>query len=274
MKHLPTHSIVSAITVMVFFTSSLNALATINLGSAADFTILAKAGVTTTGATSVVGDIGVSPIAASSITGFGLVPDASNEFSTSSLVTGKIYAADYDSPTPSILSTAVSDMEAAYTDAAGRAGPDFLNYLGGNLGGETLSAGLYKWTSGLNINNSILLDASGDSSAVWIFQVSDRLILASNASIFLGGGANVSNIFWQTAGGATLGTDSHFEGNILTATDIAANTNATINGRLLAQTGVTLQGNSVIGVPEPAAFAILAGLSVLGFTVIQRRRVA
>src|SRR3972149_6434781 len=73
---------------------------TVNLGTAGNFVILAKSGISTTGTTSITGDIGVSPIDSSAITGFGLIMDSSNTFSTSSLVTGKIYAADYTTPTP------------------------------------------------------------------------------------------------------------------------------------------------------------------------------
>ncbi|MDO8727804.1 MAG: ice-binding family protein, partial [Candidatus Methanoperedens sp.] len=90
----------------------------VNLGTAGNFVILAKSGISTTGTTSITGDIGVSPIDSSAITGFGLIMDSSNKFSTSSLVTGKVYAADYTTPTPATMTAAISDMETAYTDAA------------------------------------------------------------------------------------------------------------------------------------------------------------
>ena len=96
-----------------------------------------------------VGDIGVSPAAATYITGFGLIMDASNQFSTSSLVTGKVYAAVYAVPTPVKMTTAVSDMQIAYTNAAGRKLPDFTELGGGNIGGKTLTPGLYKWRPAL-----------------------------------------------------------------------------------------------------------------------------
>ncbi len=98
----------------------------VNLGSTAHFAILAQAGISTTGVTAIpVGDIGVSPAAASYITGFGLTLDASGTYSTSSLVTGKVYAADYRTPTPSNMTAAVGDMSIAYNDAAGRSPTDY-----------------------------------------------------------------------------------------------------------------------------------------------------
>jgi hypothetical protein len=98
--------------------------APMNLGTAGNFAILAKTGISTTGTTHITGAIGMSPAAATYITGFGLIMDASGAFSTSSLVVGNVYAADYTSPTPTTMTTAVSDMETAYTSAAGRTSPD------------------------------------------------------------------------------------------------------------------------------------------------------
>lgn len=147
-----------------------NAATLVDLGSSSDFTVLSKSGISNTGTTtSIDGDIGVSPIGSTAITGFNLTMDSSGEFATSPQVTGQVFASDYASPTPSKLGTAVSDMEAAYTDAAGRANPDSLNLSSGNLNGENLAAGLYKWTSAVTITDSISLDGGGDPNAVWIF---------------------------------------------------------------------------------------------------------
>ena len=140
------------------------------LGSAGNFVILAKAGVSTTGTTAVVGDIGVSLAAASYITGFGLIMDASNKFSTSALVTGKVYAADYAPPTPANMTTAVSDMETAYTDAAGRTLPDFTELGAGDISGMTLAPGLYKWGTGVLITGAGVT-LSGGKNDVWVFQI-------------------------------------------------------------------------------------------------------
>jgi PKD repeat protein len=221
-------------------------LAPVNLGTAGNYAILAKSGITTTGTTMITGNIGVSPIAATSMTGFGLIMDPSNQFSTtivsSSLVVGRVYAADYASPTPAILTTAVLNMEAAYTDAASRA-PDVTELGAGNIGGLTLAPGVYKWGTGVLIPTDVTL--SGGPDDVWIFQIPGTLDIASGKQVILSGGAQAKNIFWQVAGATTLGTYSTFNGNILAATNIALQTGATLNGRALAQTAVTLDANTV-----------------------------
>jgi len=227
------------------------AQAPVDLGSASNFVILAKSGISTTGNTSIVGDIGVSPIAATAITGFGLIMDSSNQFSTSSLVTGKVYAADYAVPTPAKMTTAVLDMEAAYTDAAGRTDPDETELGAGNIGGMTLAPGLYKWSSGVTIPTDVTL--SGGKNAVWIFQIAGTLDISSATKVILSGGAQAKNIFWAVAGVVALGTTSEFNGNILAKTMIAMNTGATLNGRALAQTAVTLIANTITVPGGPVA---------------------
>ena len=216
--------------------------ATVNLGSAGNFVILSKTGVSTTGATSVVGDVGVSPAAASYATGFGLTLPAGGTYSTSSLVTGKVYASDYASPTPMTLTTAVGDMQTAYTDAMGRAA-DVTELSAGNIGGLTFAPSVYKWGTSVLIPTDITL--SGNANDVWIFQIAQNLTVSSGAKIILAGGAKSSNIFWVVAGQTTLGTNSVMNGNILDQTAIVLNTGATLNGRALAQTAVTLDANSV-----------------------------
>jgi hypothetical protein len=199
--------------------------APVNLGTADNFVILSKTGISTTGSTSIIGDIGVSPAAATYITGFGLVVDSSNTFSTSSLVTGKVYAPGYSDPTPANLTAAVSDMETAYTDAAGRTDPTATELGSGNIGGMTLAPGLYKWSTGVTIPTDVTL--SGGANDVWIFQIAQNLDLSSATHIILSGGAQASNIFWQVAGQTTLETTSVFNGNILDQTAIVLNTGAT-----------------------------------------------
>ena len=220
--------------------------APVALGTAENFAILTKAGITTTGTTAIVGDMGVSPIAATAITGFSLSADASNTFSTSPLVTGKIYAADYAAPTPTYMTTAISDMETAYTDAAGRPAATalpFLNLGSGTLSNQTLAPGIYTWGSGVTIPTNLTFN--GGANDVWILQVGGTLAISSNMQILLAGGAQAKNIFWQVSGAVTLNTGSHFEGIILTATNVAMATGASMNGRLLAQTAVTLDANAV-----------------------------
>ncbi len=215
----------------------------VDLGTAGNFAILAKSGISATGVTTINGNIGVSPIDATAITGFGLIMDSSNQFSTSSLVNGSVYAADYSPPTPAIMTAAISDMEIAYTDAAGRTLPDHTELGAGNIGGMTLAPGLYKWGTGVTIPTDVTL--SGNSSDVWVFQIAQTLDISPAKSVILSGGALAQNIFWQVGGQTTLGTTSVFNGIILSQTAVVLNTGATLNGKALAQTAVTLDANTV-----------------------------
>ncbi len=240
----PTPTPTPAPTSTITPTPTTSGPAAVNLGAAADFVILAKAGISTTGTTAIDGNIGVSPIAATAITGFGLIMDASNLFSTSSLITGNVYAPGYASPTPANLTAAVSAMETAYSDAAGRTLPTATELGAGNIGGLTLAPGLYKWSTGVTIPTNITL--SGGANDIWIFQIAQTLTVSSSVHINLSGGAQAKNIFWQVAGQTTLGTTSVFNGNILCQTAIVMNTGVTLFGRALAQTAVTLDASVVM----------------------------
>lgn len=215
----------------------------VNLGSAGDYAILAKTAITTTGATHIWGNLGISPEAATAMTGFGLIMDASGTFSTSSLVTGYVYAADYTAPTPSTLTTAVSDMETAYTNAAGVA-PDYTNAHAGDVTGQTLTPGCYVWSTGVLVS-AAGVTISGAASDVWIFQIAQDLTVENGAQVYLTGGADPANIFWQVAGHVTLGTTVAMKGVILCATNIAMSNGATLEGLALAQTAVTMDANFV-----------------------------
>ena len=215
----------------------------VNLGTAGTYVMLAKSGISTVPTSAVTGNLGVSPAAATYITGFSLTADSTNVFSTSTQVTGKIYAANYAVPTPSNLTTAVGDMELAFTDAAGRA-PDFTELGAGDISGRTLVPGVYKWGTGLLISTDITL--TGSATDVWIFQIAQNLTMGSSAKVLLAGGALPKNIFWQVAGAVELGTTAHCEGVILTQTAIDLRTGASINGRLLAQSAVNLDGSTVM----------------------------
>jgi hypothetical protein len=218
----------------------------VNLGTAGGFAILAKSGISTVPTSAITGNLGVSPAAASYITGFSLTADSTNVFSTSPQVTGKVYASDYAAPTPSSLTTAISDMQLAFTDAAGRA-PKVTELGAGNIGGMTLTSGVYKWGTGLLIPTDVTL--AGSATDVWIFQIAQDLTMSSATKVLLTGGAVPKNVFWQVAGLVDLGTTAHFEGVILTQTSVALRTGASINGRLLAQTAVSVDGSAVV---EPA----------------------
>jgi predicted small secreted protein len=234
----PTANIVSS----TLRASNSTGQAPVSLGTAGNFVILAGSGITTVPTSVITGDIGVSPIASGAITGFGLILDSTGTFSTSSQVTGKVYAFDYTSPTPSMLNTAVSDMLAACNDAAGRTNPDFTELGAGDISGLTLNPGLYKWGTGILINNDVTLNGGPDD--IWIFQSAGVISMAANVKVILTGGAQAKNIFWQTVS-CTLGANSHIEGIVLSSTAISLITGATVNGRLLAQTAVTLQMNTV-----------------------------
>jgi flagellar hook assembly protein FlgD len=222
-----------------------SAQALVNLGTAGNYVILTKTGISTTGTTSIVGNIGVSPVSATYITGFGLIMDPSGTFSTSSLVTGRVYAANYTEPTPTNLGTAVLNMQTAYTDAAGRpAGVGaYLNVGGGTLAGQNFLHGTYTWGSNVTITDNITF--TGTSTDVWILQISGSLAISSGKRIILVGGARANNIFWQVAGVVTLNSTSEFKGIILAQTNIAMKSGATLNGRALAQTAVTLIANTL-----------------------------
>jgi hypothetical protein len=156
-----------------------------------------------------------------------------------------VYAANYAVPTPAKMTTAVSDMQTAYTDAAGRTNPTATGLGAGDISGLTLTPGLYKWGTGLAINTGVTLNCQGNANAVFIFQIAQNLNVGNGAIVTLSGGCQASNIFWQVAGQATLGTTSNFKGVILCQTAIVLNTGATLTGRALAQTAVTLNANAV-----------------------------
>jgi hypothetical protein len=220
--------------------------ARVNLGSAEDFVILAKAAISTVPTSAITGDVGVSPAAATYITGFSLTADSTNTFATSPQVTGSVYAADYTSPTPSDMTTAIGDMELAFTEAAGRA-PDVTELGAGDIGGMTLEPGVYQWGTGLLIPTDITLE--GSATAVWVFQVAQDLTLSNATRVVLDGGALAKNVFWQVSGQVELGTTAHFEGIVLSQTSITLGTGSSVNGRLLAQTAVSLDASTVV---EPA----------------------
>jgi hypothetical protein len=215
----------------------------VNLGTAGNFTILSKAGIDTIPSSTVVGDIGVSPAAATYITGFSLGMHSSVTYSTSVQVDGKVYAADYAVPTPAYMTTAIHNMETAYVDAAGRTLPSATELGAGNISGLTIVPGLYKWGTGVLLTSAVTLN--GGANDVWIFQIGEGLTFDTGATVILAGGAQAKNIFWQCFGAVTLNTGTHLEGVVLTYTEITLATGATVNGRLLSQTAVTLDQATV-----------------------------
>jgi hypothetical protein len=238
-------SILQLALAILTFTSSAVALgpAAVNLRTAGNYVILAESGISSVPNSVITGDMGISPAGASSITGFGLTLGPGGTYSTSTQVTGRVYAANYVSPTPTKLTTAILDMQAAYTDAAGRTNPNYLNLASGNLGGLTLTGGLYKWTTGVTIPSSVTIN--GSATDTWIFQVAGTLIESAGKSVTLIGGALAKNVVWAVAGATTIGAGAHFEGVLLDKTSITVETGASVKGRLLAQTAVVLQKATV-----------------------------
>src|ERR1035437_2656840 len=212
--------------------------APVNLGSAAHFTILAGAAITTTGGGIINGDVGASPITGAAI------------HLTQAQVNGTIYAVDAAGPAgsvidPALLLTAKGDLTTAYNDAAGRtptpSGP-FLNPGAGNIGGMKLVPGLYKFTSTAYITGSDVT-LTGGPNDVWIFQTKEDLQVGSGIHVVLAGGAQARNIFWQVGSSAVLDTFSVFKGTIMAEEAITMKTSSTIEGRALAFTaGVTFNG--------------------------------
>ncbi|MHB1454835.1 MAG: ice-binding family protein [Saccharofermentanales bacterium] len=211
--------------------------APVELGLAGNFAILAQSGISTVPSSVITGNIGVSPISAAAMTGFSLIMDSTNRFSVSNQLIGKAFAADYISSTSSMLTSAVNNMHTAYTNAAGRPA-DYTELYSGDISGRTFQPGVYKWGTGVLINADVTLNGGPDD--VFIFQIAKGVTQTAGTKIILTGGVQAKNIFWQVAQTVAIGTGSHFEGIVLCKTNISLGTKASINGRLLAQTAVTL----------------------------------
>jgi hypothetical protein len=196
----------------------------VGLGTTDSFAVLANSTVTNTGPSTVNGDLGVSP--GTAVTGF---PPGT--------VNGRIHAAD------AVAGQAQSDLTTAYNDAAGRTPPVSVS---GDLGGLTLTPGVYKSASSLGLTGALTLNAQGDPNAVFIFQVGSTLTTASGSQMNLINGAQPCNVFWQIGSSATLGTSSVFVGNILALTSISINDSVTVAGRALARNGAVTLINDTI----------------------------
>ena len=196
-----------------------------NLGGAAPFGVLAGTTVTNTGASQVIGNVGVSPGTAI----IGLTPG---------MVVGTIHAGD------AVAAQAQADALAAYNNLAGQACDTVLS--GQDLGGLTLTPGVYCFASSAQLTGTLTLNAQGNPDAVFIFQIGSTLTTASNAAVLLVNGGNTCNIFFQVGSSATLGTDTSFEGNIIANASITLDTRAGIHGRALALNGaVTMDTNTI-----------------------------
>lgn len=218
------------------------------LGTAANYAILASTGVATNPNSIVTGNVGLSPTARVGLTGWSLITEPTDTYFTSAQVAapGKLYAADNVGGTTSVdLTTAVADMQTAYTDAASRTPTSAAttNVGSGTLTNLTLAPGVYQWGSAVNIPTNLTLN--GSATDVWILQVANTLTMAAAQSVILTGGALPRNVFWQVAEGVTIGANAHFEGIVLGKTAITFGNLSSINGRLLAQTAAVLDQTTV-----------------------------
>ncbi|HEY2952674.1 MAG TPA: ice-binding family protein [Verrucomicrobiae bacterium] len=238
-KHIPIGLILMAALTALLYSASTGMAGQppVDLRLAGSFAILSETGITDVPASAIVGDVGTSPIA-----GTALLLDCGE-------VAGTIYTVNDAGPAcrvvnAAFLAAAVLDMEAAYSDAAGRTLPDATELGAGNIDGMTIAPGLYKWSSPVVVPTHVTL--SGGPNDVWVFQIAQGLTVGNGASVTLSGGAQSQNVFWQVAGQTTLGTTASFNGIILCKTAIVMNTGAVLSGRALAQTAVTLQMNAVM----------------------------
>jgi hypothetical protein len=229
-----------------FEVTATNQLQPIDLLTAENYTILSGTGISS-GGVLVEGDIAANT--ANAITGFGeLVVDEGGQFSKSHQVNGQVFLPTYTSPTPALLTSAINDSGTAYTTGSLIVPPTATELNAGDLSGQTLTSGVYKWSTFVTINDDLTLH--GDQHDVWIFQIAGGITQLANTSIILTGGARPENIFWLTAMTVSIGISSHFEGVILSSTNITMGANSSIQGRLIAQTRVDLGVSVVVNSPK------------------------
>ena len=237
--------------------ASCTAASCVNLGTTANYVILANTAITNTPTSAVTGDMGISPTKAAGITGFALTVDATNDFAASAQVTGRIYAPDFTGgqagsagTTPAKMTAAQNDKLTAFNDAFNRTPATTasnLNVGAGTVTGQNFTVtatdgGTYTWTSGVNLTGDNTI--TGSATDVFIFQIAGILNQSAATKITLVG-VLPQNVFWVVSGGTNIGTTAHFEGILLDKTAITLGTGATVKGRLQAQTAVTLAGNTV-----------------------------
>lgn len=221
--------------------------ACVPLGTAGNYVILAMSGVTNVPTSAITGHIGLAS-SEGSMTGFSQTLDPSGAFSTSAQVTGKLYAFDYAEPTPTELTTATAtDAAAAFNSADNKvnSGPGFVNVGAGNLTGLTLPAGVYEWSGGVSVDAASTVTLDGTATDVWVFRIAGGITMNPGATVTLTGGALPQNVFWRTAGVAALDTTANLKGIVLSGSSVTLADGATVNGRLIASSAVTLIANTV-----------------------------
>ena len=204
------------------YLASASALDSVNIGASCNYPILSKSGVTNKGQTEIYGHVGTSPVAATALIGFALVPKnaRTTEFLTSTMLSSNMYSASHLPPTPIALGVMALDMQYAYVDA-GRLSPDFVEPEAGIFAGSVLTPGIYK-RSGVTtipVDVSITFDGKGNFYAVWIIQIVGYLTIIGDAKFLLANGAKAENIFWAVHGDIAVGTYAHAKGIMLTSND-------------------------------------------------------
>jgi hypothetical protein len=228
----PTLAAVTVVGLLLATPGIASAATAPGLGTATSFAVLGGSTVTNTGPSMINGDLGVSP--GSAVVGF-----------PPGIVNGEIHAGD------AVAAQAQNATTTAYNNLAGQ--PCDVNLTDQNLGGRTLTPGVYCFDTSAQLTGILTLDAQGDPSAVFVFQIGSTLTTASGSGVNFTNGAQPCNVFWQIGSSATLGTNTAFAGTLIALTSITANTGATVQGRLLARNGATTLDNNVITIATCAS---------------------
>ena len=243
--------LVAVVLVGTALTTPAWAAQTVQLGTATPFAVLAGTAVTDVPTSSITGDVGLSPAAGTNYAGL-----------TQAEVTGAIYSTDGTGPggnvnDPALLTTAKNDLTTAYGAAAGQSPTSTFAAGDNQLGGKTLTAGVYAFghasTANITADGPLILDGQGDANAVFVFQASSDLVTASDSVVELVNGARACNVFWQVSSSATLNSASTFVGTIMALTSDTLGAGATVEGRVLARNGdVTLNADIITAPPACA----------------------
>jgi hypothetical protein len=245
-------TVLTAVLLSTAFPGVASATTPVQLNTAAPFAVLAGTAVTDVPTSAITGDVGLSPAAGSNYAGL-----------TQAEVTGTIYAADATGPAgavdnPGLLTQAKNDLTTAFVSAAGEV-PTTTYVTGDNqLGGKTLTPGVYAFghatTANLTAASPLVLNGNGDPGALFVFKASSDLVTASNSVVQLENGAQACNVYWVVGSSATLATSSTFVGTLMALTSATLATGATVQGRILARNGaVTLDANVITTPPTCAA---------------------